>query len=311
MNAMTQNKDIITNWEQKHESLFGEQLIKLNHSLIETGLFSRDAVARLIEACPLEHLGIEMREKQNGRLGTIMGARGNVSGAETLDAIERGKIWMNIRRIMDWSPEHKRVLDRMFGEFESRVPGLTTSKRNMGVLVSSPNAQVLYHTDIQGQTLWQIEGTKRVTLYPRSDSFITGQDIEKILLREAIEDLNYEQWFEDYAWVVDLAPGEVISWPLYAPHKVNNHDCLNISVTTEHWTREIWNAYAVHYGNGVLRRTLGVKNPSERPEGFHVYPKAAAAFIWKKMGKQIEGDVNPVRAFRIDPASPNGVTRID
>jgi hypothetical protein len=311
MNALTQTKDIITNWQPQHQSLFGEQIIKLNHSLIESGLFSKEAVAKLIENCPLEHLGIEMREMQNGRLGTIMGERRDVSGADTLAAIERGKIWMNIRRIMDWSPEYKELLDQMFAEFEARVPGLSTYKHNLGVLVSSPNAQVLYHTDIQGQGLWQISGTKRVTLYPRSDSFINGQDIEKILLREAIEDLDYQPWFEDYAEVIDLQPGEMITWPLYAPHRVNNHDCLNISVTTEHWTREIWNAYAVHYGNGVLRRTLGLNDPSTYPEGLHVYPKAAAAFIWKKMGKQIEGDVDPMRAFYIDPKAANGVSRTD
>jgi hypothetical protein len=87
---------------------------------------------------------------------------------------------------------------------------------------------------------------------------------------------------------------------------VQNHDCLNISVTVEHWTRAIWNSYAVHYGNGVLRRTLGLQNPSTRDYGLHVYPKAATAYLWKKMGRQIRGDVVKLRNFRIDAGRDNG-----
>ena len=85
--------------------------------------------------------------------------------------------------------------------------------------------------------------------------------------------MPYEKWFDDYATVFELQPGEMVTWPLYAPHRVLNHDCLNISVTMEHWTKQIWNSYAVHYGNGVLRRTLGLKNPSTVDHGLHVYPE--------------------------------------
>src|SRR5690606_36063168 len=112
-----------------------------------------------------------------------------------------------------------------------------------------PNMSVPYHADIQGQSLWQIEGVKRVYLYPRSETFLPSTSVEKILLRETTETMAYEPWFDDYATVVDLKPGQMVTWPLYAPHRVANHDCLNIPVTMEHWTKEIWNAYAVHYGN--------------------------------------------------------------
>jgi hypothetical protein len=77
----------------------------------------------------------------------------------------------------------------------------------------------------------------------------------------------------------------------------------------EHWTKQIWNSYAVHYGNGVLRRTLGLKNTSVRDHGLHVYPKAGAAFAWKKLGRQISGDVVKTRDFRIDASAEIG--RVD
>ena len=306
MNSMVMPKDLISNWEPRHNSLFGLELIKLNHRLIETGLFTREALGKVIERCPAEHLGIRAMGIEIDDPKRMEGELGSATGMEAIRAIEKGRMWMNIRRVMDWAPEYKKLLDDVFDEFQARMPEFKTFKRNLGILISSPNANVFYHADIQGQSLWQIEGAKSVYIYPRSEVFIKPENVEKILLRETAEDMPYEKWFDDYASVVELKPGEMVTWPLYAPHRVLNHDCLNISVTMEHWTRQIWNSYAVHYGNGVLRRTLGLKNTSTVDRGLHVYPKAGAAFLWKKLGRQISGDVVKKRDFRIDASAKLG-----
>jgi len=306
MNSMTMSRDVIANWQPHHEMLFGHHPIKLQHRLAETGLFTREALGRVIERCPKHELGLESVTMQGDRPLRIHGELGGASGLEAIAAIEKGRMWMNIRRVMEWAPEYRDLLDNIFEEFEVRMSGFKTFKRNLGILISSPNAYVPYHADIQGQSLWQISGVKRVFLYPRSDVFMTAKNVEKILLRETNEDMPYQSWFDEQATVFDLRPGEMLTWPLYAPHKVENHDCLNVSVTMEHWTRSIWNSYAVHYGNGVLRRTLGLQNASIKDHGLHVYPKAAAAFLWKKMGRQISGDVVKQRGFRIDAGSTNG-----
>jgi len=306
MNSMVMHEDIISNWEPRHQSLFGIELVKLNHRLAETGLFTREALGKVIERCPAEHLGLRAMGTEIDDPKRMEGELGGASGMQAIEAIEKGRMWMNIRRVMDWAPEYKKLLDDIFDEFQARMPEFKTFKRNLGILISSPNANVFYHADIQGQSLWQIEGSKSVYIYPRSEVFITPQSVEKILLRETAEDMPYEKWFDEYATVAELNPGEMITWPLYAPHRVRNHDCLNISVTMEHWTQQIWNSYAVHYGNGVLRRTLGLQNTSTRDHGLHVYPKAGAAFLWKKLGKQITGGVVKQRDFRIDAKSPIG-----
>ena len=311
MNTMTVNNDIIADWQPRHERLFGNELVKLNHRLVETGLFSREALGRLIERCPKEELGLESMCFETDRPDRIYGELGTSSGEDAIKAIEKGRMWMNIRRVMDWAPEYRKLLDDVFDEFEARMPAFKTFKRNIGVLISSPNAKVFYHADIQGQSLWQIEGVKEVYVYPRSDVFMSPKSIEKILLRETDEDMPYQLWFDEYATKVDLQPGEMITWPLYAPHRVQNKNCLNISVTMEHWTREIWNSYAVHYGNGVMRRSLGLSRFSTADHGMHVYPKAASAFLWKKLGRQIQGDVVKRRDFRIDAGADNGMVLVD
>lgn len=310
MNSMVVNQDVIANWEPHHGELFGVEIVRLKHRLLETGLFTREALGRVIERCPPGHFGLRARGVAVDDPSTMEGELGGSSGMDAIRAIEKGRMWMNIRNVMDWAPEYRVLLDRIFDEFEARMPGTKLIKRTLGILISSPGANVFYHADIQGQGLWQIEGSKSVYLYPRSKTFITPERVEKIVLRETDENMPYERWFDDYATVVDLQPGDMIHWPLYAPHRVENHDCLNISVTTEHWTSEIWNSYAVNYGNGVLRRTIGWRNGSTKPSGLHVYPKAAAAFVWKKMGKQIKGDVVKRRDFRIDVNAESGRTTV-
>ena len=304
MNSMS--RDIIVDWQPHHEILFGRDAILLKHRLAETGLFNREALGKVIERCPKHELGLESVSLQGEQALRIYGELGGASGLEAIAAIEKGRMWMNIRRVMDWAPEYRDLLDAIFTEFEARMPRFKTFKRNIGILISSPNAFVPYHADIQGQSLWQISGVKRVFVYPRSEVFMKPASVEKILLRETNEDMPYQDWFDDYATPFDLHPGEMLTWPLYAPHKVQNHNCLNISVTMEHWTRSIRNSYAVHYGNGAQRRTLGLQNTSTRDYGLHVYPKAASAYLWKKMGRQISRDVVKQRNFRIDANSKNG-----
>ena len=305
MNSMTFNKDIISNWQPQHEQLFDHHIIKLKHRLAESGLFTREALAKLIERCPKPDLLIESPTTDAINAPRIFGELGGASGADAIAAIEKGKMWMNIRRVMMWDPAYRDLLNSVFDELEGRIPNFKTSRRNMGILISSPNLKVFYHSDIQGQTLWQIEGVKRLHIYPRAEAFISPVTIEQLLLRDR-DDMEYEDWYDDLATVIDLKPGEMLSWPLYAPHRVTNHDCLNISISMEHWTQSIWNSYAVHYGNGVLRRTLGFGCDSTRDHGLHVYPKAAAAFLWKKLGLQTKGDLVKDRVFRIDASSPNG-----
>ncbi len=92
--------------------------------------------------------------------------------------------------------------------------------------------------------------------------------------------LDYEPWFDDYAEAVDLQPGRMLHWPLNCPHRIDNGNCMNVSFTTEHWTDDLRNAYAVNYANGIIRRQLGDKPLSQSTAGASFLMKAAiAAFL--------------------------------
>lgn len=300
---------IITDWQPHHVSLFGEYILHLKHRLSESPLFSDDALARLIEKTPPDHCYVNTMDKRSHnprsrREGAIAG----LSGAEALQAVRAGNIWINIHKLGQTDASYAALLDEIFAEFEARVPGLATYKRSMTLLISSPNVQVYYHCDVPGQMLWQMRGAKRVFVYPNRAPFLTQPAMEKIVLGEAHETgMPYEPWFDDYAEIIDLEAGGMLYWPLNCPHRVVNHDSLNVSMTTEHWADPLRDVYAVNYANGVIRRILGERRLSLATSGPSFWAKAAVAAMMKKSGLQKLKQRKRLIDFAVDPAAPDSV----
>ena len=300
---------ILADFAPHHVSLFGEHILHLKHTLADSGLFTDDALARLIEKTPAQHCYVNtMDRRSHNPRSRREGAIDGLSGAEALQAVKSGNIWINIHKLGETDPAYAQLLDAIFAEFENRVPGLKTYRQSMTLLISSPNVKVYYHCDVPGQMLWQLRGTKRVFVYPAKAPFLTQPSMEKIVLGEAHETgMPYETWFDDYAEMIDLEAGQMLYWPLNCPHRVENHDCLNVSVTTEHWTDELRNVYAVNYANGIIRRATGAKALSMHTSGPSFWGKAAFAAIMKKSGLQARNQRKRLIDFAVDPRAPDGV----
>jgi quercetin dioxygenase-like cupin family protein len=129
-------------------------------------------------------------------------------------------------------------------------------------------------------------------------------------LGETEEEIPYDPKYDEEALVYDLKPGEMVHWPLNCPHRVVNEDCLNISVTTEHWTDDIRKSFAVNYANGVLRRNFGMKELSQSIEGTSVYAKAALAVAWRKLKLDQTKKVVRMVDFTLDPQAETGIVDI-
>lgn len=302
---------IFTNWPPQTADLFGRHIVKLQHCLHESPLFTDEALAALIENYPrknydLAFMGKPGEPRHLWREGEI----GSAKGHDIIDAIKTGRMWINLRRVMEVDERYAALLKSIYDELEARVPHFETFKHNFGILISSPNAQVYYHADVPGQSLWQIRGRKRVWVYPNSAPFLRPDQIEAIVLNMTEEEIAYEPWYDDYAEVIDLEPGEMLHWPLNAPHRVVNHDVLNVSITTEHWTADIRKVYAVNYANGVLRRRFGIKNPARHFDGVGPYAKAALVALYKYSGLQRLSEVKRTVDFRIDPVAPGKMVDI-
>jgi hypothetical protein len=303
---------ILADFEPHHVSLFGEHILHLKHRLAESALFSDAALAKLIEKTSPAHLYVNtMDRRSHNPRSRREGAIDGLSGVEALEAVRAGNIWINIHKLGETNPAYAELLDEIFGEFEGCVPGLKTYKRSMTLLISSPKVNVYYHCDVPGQMLWQMRGVKRVYVYPNKAPFLSQPTMEKVVLGEAHETgMPYEPWFDDYAEKIDLAAGEMLYWPLNCPHRVVNHDCLNVSMTTEHWTDELRNAYAVNYANGIIRRHLGSKKLSRNTSGPSFWGKAALAAAMKKSGLQKLHQRKRLIDFAVDPKAPDSVRDI-
>lgn len=304
---------IITDWQPHHAELFGRHSLALSHKLASSGLFTDTALARLIERSPREAYHVNYSQKTPGnpdrrREGEIAG----LSGAEVLDVIANGNIWLNLTAPASVDGAYGDLLDAIYAEFEDLVPGFCSYKRKLTILISSPNVSVKYHSDVPGQSLWQVRGTKKLYVYPAAKPFISQSALEKLILGQLREtDMPYQSWFDDYAQVHTLDAGRMLHWPLNGPHRVVNEGMLNVSFTTEHWTDELRRHYAVNYANGVIRQATGVRELSQQTTGASYWSKLALAAAVKF------SPLNPQKKkvykvdFRVDPRAPEGVLNID
>lgn len=304
---------IITDWQDHHARLFGRHALKLQHRLAESPLFTDEALARLIETAPRDAYHVNYSQKTPGnpprrREGEIK----DLSGHAVLDAVRAGNIWINLTAPDRLDPTYGKLVDDIYAEFESHVPGLKTYKRKLTLLISSPGVSVKYHSDVPGQTLWQVRGAKKLYVYPASAPFISQPALERLILGELREtDMPFEPWFDEFATVYDLTPGTMLHWPLNGPHRVVNENVLNVSFTTEHWTDELRRSYAVNYANGIIRKITGTTATlSQGTEGLGYYARLALA------GAVKFSPLNPQRQkryevdFRVAPGLPDSIRDI-
>jgi hypothetical protein len=301
------SEEILT-WDDTHTRLWGNQPIKLQHNLHTSPLFSEETLAQLIEVYPRESYSIVHVGERNGERVWREGDIGDLSGKQVIEAIAAGRMWLNMRGVQRIDQRYADVLEQIMDEFRtiSGMPPVTGP--NAGILISSPNAQVYYHADIPGQSLWQIRGVKRVYVYPPTAPFLTPEQFERIVLTGLEVSMEYAPWYDDYAVVADLQPGEMMHWPLHSPHRVDNHDCLNVSLTTEYWTDPIRRAVMMNSGNAVLRSKLGITPKSHATSGPGFWAKAALHAGVKRAGlldKQRKS-ARPI-TFRLDPAKPGAL----
>jgi len=297
-----QHDPIFTSWSPQAAALFNHQPIRLAHRLHKAAIFSTDGLADLISRYPREHYSlIHMGSQGEGKKFWREGDIGALGGHQVLEAIGRGRMWLNLRDVNVVDREFSRVLDETFAELRERLGGFTPLHRSAGILISSPSAQVYYHADLPGQHLWQLAGKKRVRIYPASAPFITSEQLEDISLHSVEVNMPYQAWYDEHAQVFDLEPGQMLSWPLNAPHRVENLNTLNVSMTVSFVTGEIRRQQMLHLANGILRHRFGFSGLGHATEGPSFWAKAMLQKTmrrtkWARQKKTQSRQIN----FRLD-----------
>ena len=300
---------IFTDWKPEHSAQWASNPLCLAHSLPATPLFSLEALAELIDGYPRQHYSlVEMGPQGSNRRLWREGDIGGLKGVDVIEAICKGRMWLNLRNVSAVDKRYRDVLDQIFEEVRGHVPGYDTYNRTSGILISSPNAQVYYHMDLPGQSLWQLHGKKRVYVYPASAPYLTPQQLEKIALYEVEVDVPYDPAYDAGAQVFEIGPGEMLHWPLNAPHRVENFDCLNVSMTTEYWTESIRRAQMINVANGLLREKMRVTPKSRNTSGASFWAKAALQAGVRRSGllKKARKSKRPIE-FTLDQAEPGRI----
>lgn len=289
-------------------SQFGKDVSHFQHDFLTSGLFTDERLAELIERYPREYYMITTMTQQGQKPEWRNGDLNGVSGKYALEAIRNGRLWLCLRRFDVIAPEYDDLIADAFAQIEDMNPALKTSGHKSSLLISSPGARVLYHADIPMVALWHLRGRKRVWLYdPDDKAQLPDEVLEGIMLRETEEEIPYDPNWDRTAQSVVLEPGYALSWPHNAPHRVDNLDGLNVSITTDFFTPETKRRYGVYYTNGLMRRRLGLKPRSTAHNGVTAYAKCAAALFAKKAGVKASVERNMMQTFKLSHDQPGAL----
>ena len=287
---------IFSRWDETHSELWSHQPIRLEHEMHKSPAFSMDELAQLIESYPREHYSLVKTGAKGIQPRVARGRyRQPLSGRQVIDAISRGGLWLNMRDVGAVDSRYRKLIDRMFEEIAAKVPGFVLPNHQAGILISSPDAQVYYHADLPGQGLIQIAGRKRVYVYPNTAPFITPEHLEDIALFDVEVDMPYTPWYDTHAQVLDLEPGQMLNWPLNAPHRVENLGTVNISMTVSYGTTRSAAPQIVNLANGLLRHRFGYTPKSRNLRGPSFFAKAV---MQKLAARQQMGQARAQRAPR-------------
>ena len=292
---------------------FGQRPLLGTHNLHQSELFTDAALIDLLDHFPRQHLyaltmGHDLACTDDNRLALHDG----VSGAELLRAVRNGRLWLNITRVDRADARYRALIDQLYAQLAAQAPGFSPVASQGTLLVSSPHALVYYHADGPASALWHIRGRKRIWIYPALDErYVRRELLEDIFADVRHEYLPYDKAYDRAAVVYDLEPGQWATWPQNAPHRVTNLDSVNVSLSTEHFTRQgRWRA-RVYTANRFFRTRLGLRNLSTREHGPAAVMKTVIHRLASKAGLDPLRIKRHVPSLRVDPDAPGGVVALE
>jgi hypothetical protein len=197
----------------------------------------------------------------DGQVTLSTGSRGRADGRAVLDAIRAGRLWVNLRSCEDAHPGLWAEVLRSFENLATEIGAKGARKMTGQLIISSPATRVPYHFDAAGVVLFHLRGVKRVWVYPSTEPFLPQESMEQVIMRTTTEELPYQRIMDGAAYRFDIVPGQALTWPLYAPHRVENQEglCVSLSMDYQTWTSRI--TTGAHRANGVLRQRGWVIKP--------------------------------------------------
>lgn len=280
---------------------------KHHHALVEQGFASDEALAEILHRYPADLIDINLYDYDaEGQVSLRTGTKGDLTGDQLLAAIQGGRLWVNLRNAEAGCPELWAAAMGEFRRIQATYPGMRAVTNAGQLIISSPVAKVPYHFDAAGVLLFHLRGRKRIFVYPGDEAHLPEVNMEQVVARQTTEELPYTLAFEKDAQVFDLEPGEALTWPFYAPHRVENLDkfCVSLSMDFQTWPSRFRNGAL--YTNAVIRSRGGRPRVTEAMTTPELAARWAAPLALKRFGGLKSRIAHFERDFTPDVAAADG-----
>lgn len=278
---MSSSDTSLFSWEQDAYDNFGKKIQCLRHNL---DLFDDESLIELLDNYPRDWLqcftmGYNPEDYTDWKGVHIADS----TGAEIMEAVHKGRFWINVINIDKADERCAKIIQHIYSSISENSPHLKNIKGGYSTLIiSSPGIQVYYHVDAEANMLWHLKGEKRIWVYPKEPEFSSQDELEKVIAQEKDEDLPFKQSFDESAESFNLKAGDVLTWPIHSPHRVENIS-VNVSLTSSYSSEENRRLNAVHCANHFILKKLGFKKRSIRHDTVFGYIKAYSYLVMNKL----------------------------
>jgi hypothetical protein len=259
---------------------------KFAHNLLSHPLLTLESIARLADATPMKD-----RECNIGNLPVGSEVTYGVDprpeqmienlGDRVLD-IENAGVWLSLRHIQS-DPAYLALMQEILAELQDAI-GIKTGaiQRIEGFFfLTSPGGVAPYHFDPEHNILFQIRGSKVMTIFPAGDPFYAPDEAHELYHRGGRPELSWREELDAGGTEWPLKAGEALYVPLMAPHYVRNADEVSISLSVTWRSEWSFNEADARALNGMLRK-VGMK---PRAPGRWPQHNRAKAYAWRALRK--------------------------
>ncbi len=240
---------------QVFSAYFNRKPFHVRHSLCDQPLFALPRLLQLARTLPERfveynagNLPVGVRPEETPRTG--------LSAEETVRRIQECGSWMVLKRV-EQDPEYGALLDRCLDEIAAHGCDLVPPmhRREGFIFISSPRAVTPFHIDPEYNFLLQIRGTKTVNMWDPADRFVLPEEeLERFYAKFVHRNLPWRDVFQTTAFVLPLAPGQGLHFPLTVPHWVKNGPEVSVSFSITFRTADSERRELLYKANARLRK---------------------------------------------------------
>ena len=240
------------------------------HTLAHTGLFELPRLARVAERM-LARGELQKFVSRSGK-SALADAKFKAMPlqerlAETVRQLAGAHTWLKLSSLDTIDPEYDELLRHVLREIEglSGQPlRRAISWSGLTIFMASPHITTPYHIDHESNFLFQISGSKHLSLHnPGEPDIVPEYQLERFYTGD-FEAAQYRPELQSRGTIFHLVPGAVVHHPPLAPHWVQNGAEISISVSIGFCLRPLDRRARVYQVNHYLRRAGWEPRPPGR-----------------------------------------------